>query len=69
MLVRVRWLKYLAEIETVGRDGITSLVEEDIAEVLEKFGFLEVDPKLNEGSKSKLFKPKAKKVETRPAEK
>lgn len=69
MFVRVTWLKNLHDVEATGRQGVTSLVDEDIAEVLEEKGYLVVDPRFNEGSKSKLFKPKAKKVQTRPVEK
>ena len=66
MLVRVQWLKNLEEVEATGRQGETSLVEEDLATALESFGFCKVDPELNKGSKSKLFK--SKKVHTRPVE-
>ncbi len=45
MLVRVTWLKPSLKLEEFNRIGYTSLVEDDLAEVLEKHGYIKIVPK------------------------
>ena len=43
MFLRVKWLKNSIKLESTGKMGRTSLLEDDLADVLEKYGWVLVE--------------------------
>lgn len=65
MLVRATWLKNSVGLEAFNRKGRTSLVEDDLAEVLEKYGYITYERPPQKEKPPKVKKAVVKETRTR----